>query len=171
MHGLGLGRWLRIVESDESRDREDSTSDVKMTQNRLTMTVVSKEHASDSLHDPAGSLGKEVRPRKRRCKSYESDTEALPEYELARLKRIKTNKEMLVSLGIENPLPKLHRRRCRKRPPAVPADDITHLVMKTVSTRSYPPLKRRMVTVNLGVSQFRQGIQVHVRPWLQNRKK
>ena len=73
-----------------------------MTQNRLTMTLVSNEHASDSLHDPAGSLGKEARPRKRRCKSYEPDTEALPEYELARFKRIKTNKEMLVPLGIEN---------------------------------------------------------------------
>ena len=108
-----------------------------MTQNRLTITVVSKEHASDSVHDPAGSLGKEARPRKRRYTSYESDTEALPEYELARLKRIKSNKEMLVSLGIENTLPKLHRR-CRKRLPAVPVEDITHLAMTTVSTRSHP---------------------------------
>ena len=89
------------------------------------------------MHDLAGSLGKEARPRKRRYTSYESDTEALPEYELARLKRIKTNKEMLVSLGIENPLPKLHRR-CRKRLPAVPADDITHLAMTAVRTCSYP---------------------------------
>ena len=35
MQGLGLGRWLRIVESDESRDRDDSdsTSDANGTQN------------------------------------------------------------------------------------------------------------------------------------------
>ena len=89
--------------NDETRDREDSTSDVNITQNQLTMTLASKKHASDLLHDPAGRLGKEARPRKRRCKSYELDTEALNEHELARLKRIKANKEMLVSLGIENP--------------------------------------------------------------------
>ena len=53
-----------------------------LMQNQLTMTLVSKEHASDSLHDQAGRLEnlKEARPRKRRCKSYELDTEALPEY-------------------------------------------------------------------------------------------
>ena len=93
-----------------------------MTKNRLTTTVISREHASDSVHDPADSLGNEARPRKRRYTSYESDTEALLEYELARLKRIKTNKEMLVSLGIENPLPYLHRRG-QKRLLAVPVDD------------------------------------------------
>ena len=138
MQGLGLGRWLRIVKSDESRDREDSTSDANGTQNQSTITLVSKEHASGASHDTAGSLGKAVGPGKRRCRSHESDTEALNEYELERLKRIKANKEMLVSLGIENPLPKLHRRRHRKRPPAVPADVITHLALQTVSTHSYP---------------------------------
>ena len=50
MHGLGLGRWLRIVESDENRDREDSTSDVNATENRLIPAVVSREHASDSVN-------------------------------------------------------------------------------------------------------------------------
>ena len=98
-------------------------------QNRLTMTVVSKEHASDASHDTAGSLGKAAMPCKRRCKSHESDTEALNDYELERhgLKRIKANKEMLVSLGIENPLPKLHRCRGRKRSSTGSADDITHV--------------------------------------------
>ena len=57
LHGLGLGRWLRIVESDKSQDREDSTSDVGATKNRLTVTVVSREHAFDSVHDPECSLG------------------------------------------------------------------------------------------------------------------
>ena len=78
MYGLGLERCLRIVETDETRDREDSTSDVNITQNQLTMTLASKEHASDSMHDPADRLGKEARPRKHRCTSYELDMEALP---------------------------------------------------------------------------------------------
>ena len=105
MHNYFLGRWLRIVESDESRDRQDSTSDMRVTKDRLTKTVVSTGDASDSVHDPASSLRNEARPRKLRCTLSEPDMEALPEYELARLKRIKTNKEMLVSLGIDTSLP------------------------------------------------------------------
>ena len=66
MQGLGLGRWLRIVKSDESRDREDSTSDANGTQNQSTITLVSKEHASGASHDTAGSLGNAARPSRRR---------------------------------------------------------------------------------------------------------
>ena len=105
IQGLGLGRWLRIVESDESRDREDSTSDANGTQNQSAVTLVSTEHASGSSQDTAGSLGTAARPGKRRCRSPESYTEALNEYELERLKRIKANKDMLVSLGLETLCP------------------------------------------------------------------
>ena len=81
MQRLGLGRWLRIVEYDESRDRENSSSDADGTQNQSIITLVSKEHASGASHDTAGSLGKAERPGKRRCRSHESDTEALNEYD------------------------------------------------------------------------------------------
>ena len=43
-----------------------------------------------------------------------AETDTLSEYELERIKRVKANQEVLMSLGIENSLPKL-RRRYRKR--------------------------------------------------------
>ena len=78
--GLGLWRLLRIVESDESRDREDRMSELRVTKDRLTKTLISTGQASDSVHDPASSLRNEARPRKRRCMPAEQDTEALREY-------------------------------------------------------------------------------------------
>ena len=42
-----------------------------------------------------------------------------------------------MSLSIENPLPKLHRCRDRKRSSAASADDITHMSLPTVRTHSY----------------------------------
>ena len=65
MHGLGLDRWLRIVESDESRDREDSTSLRSTSKERLIKTVVPTGQASDSMHGPDSNLRIETRPRKR----------------------------------------------------------------------------------------------------------
>ena len=94
MQGLGLERWLRIVESDESRDREDNTSGANESRNQSTVTSVSTEHISDASHDTVGSLGTTVRPGKRRCRSFASHAETLNEYELERLKRIKANKEI-----------------------------------------------------------------------------
>ena len=106
------------MESDESRDRDDNTSDATGSQNQSTVTLVSTEHISGASQDMADSSRTAVRPGKRRCRSPESHTESLNEYELERLKRIKANKDMLVSLGIENPLSKPQRRRGRKRSPA-----------------------------------------------------
>ena len=140
MQGLGLGRWLRIVESDESRDRKDNTPDANGVQNQSTITLVSTEHISGASQDMTGSSRPAVRPGKRRCRSPESHTESLNEYELERLKRIKANKDMLVSLGIENPLPKLQRRRGRKRSPGAAADSDARaqLSLPTASAHSHP---------------------------------
>ena len=137
MQGLGLERWLRHVESDESRDREDGTGARSASTGSLSTTVVSMDQASDAVRDSASSLRKEGRSCKRRRNSPEPDTEELPEYELARLKRIKTNQEMLVSLGIENPL-RLPRsqRRGRRRPLAAPTDDHTPPGTMIASPRS-----------------------------------
>ena len=54
------------------------------------------------------------------------------------VKRIKANKDMLVSLGIETPLLNLQRRRGRKRSPAAFVDAIAQLSLPTTSTHSYP---------------------------------
>ena len=138
MQGLGLGRWLRIVESDESRDRKDNTPDANGVQNQLAITLVSTEHTSDASQDMAGSSRTAVRPGKRRCRSPESHTEPLNAYELERLKRIKANKDMLLSLGLENPLPKPQSCRSRKRSPAVSVNAMAQLSLLTANTHSHP---------------------------------
>ena len=86
----------------------------------------------------AGSSRPAVRPGKSRCRSPESHTESLNEYELERLKRIKANKDMLVSLGIENPLPKPQSRRGRQSSPAVSVNASAQLSLLNVSTHSHP---------------------------------
>ena len=115
VHGLGLARWLRVVESDESRDREDIKEDKRVRIALPDEMESSCSYSSATAHGSADSSKKTTGQRKRRCASMAAETDTLSEYELERFKRVKANQEVLMSLGIEHPLPKT-RPRSRKKP-------------------------------------------------------
>ena len=104
-----------MVESDDGRDRED------LKENTRVQVVIpgegerSRGGSSDTAQGSADSSHTLVGKRRRSCPSMAADAGTLSEYELERIKRVKANQEMLVSLGIETPLSK-PRGRPRKKP-------------------------------------------------------
>ena len=98
LNGLGLDRWLRIVEAAESRDRGGSTSDkgrgVRTAQSEES--EISQGRPLDTAHGPAASSKNAAGQRKRWLVSSDLETDTLSEYELARLKQVKANHEVLI---------------------------------------------------------------------------
>ena len=87
LHGLSLEGWLRVVESAESRDREDSASDKRAWTALSDKTFRSHGRPLDTARGPAASSSNAAVQRKRRRASVVSETDTLSEYELARFKK------------------------------------------------------------------------------------
>ena len=91
VHGLGLERWLLVLESDESRDRGDIQGNKRVRIALPNEMESSHSRSSTTAHGSTDSLTKTTVQRKRRCSSIAAETDTLSEYVLERIKRVKAN--------------------------------------------------------------------------------
>ena len=104
-----------MVDSDESRDRKDIKEHKRVRIAIPGEMESSRSCSSATAHGSVESSKTTAGQRKRCCISFAAETDTLSEYELERIKRVKANQEVLMSLCIETPLPKT-RLRSRNKP-------------------------------------------------------